>query len=423
MDTKKIKILTFNVWGLKIISKFRKKRLKYIADKLSQSIDPEDDYDIVALQEVWTEEDWNYFDERCKLTYPYRRNFHSGIIAGSGLIILSKIPIKETFLYRFPVNGRPSAFFRGDWYVGKSVSIVLFVNTQTDHQPIALLNTHLHAPYSSSGDSNYLCHRLCQAWDITRVIKLLKKSGYSVILTGDLNSKPGSLPYRLITIEGNLIDTWTSTHEIEYKPEEIKFMNDKEQVELAGATCDSALNTWVSKKRSQNVCRLDFIMVDGETLHPTDSCVKFTERIDDPYNFSYSDHFAFSTSLILKNPNKNTLKDNSINHMTRCNLHNEILDVISSYINRTIPLQYNWRRSLTVISIFLILILYFLTGFLTFIPGLNVFLMILNTLITFAGITNGYICYLFIKSEKKNIREIYMEIENSFDSIKNPKKY
>lgn len=178
VEDRQIKVLTFNTWGLKYVSKHRKERLRAIADKLagtgndttnnnnssSSKIIPlhecikntnmggiieEDaypegegvidyDFDIVALQEIWCKEDWEYLLERCSSKYPYSRLFYSGILTGPGLAILSKIPIESSFLYRFPINGRPSAFFRGDWYVGKSIAITKLKPVDTNY-PQSLL--------------------------------------------------------------------------------------------------------------------------------------------------------------------------------------------------------------------------------------------------------------------------------------------
>jgi sphingomyelin phosphodiesterase 2 len=38
------------------------------------------------------------------------------------LVILSRWPIVESNMVRYPLNGRPAAFYRGDWFVGKGVA-------------------------------------------------------------------------------------------------------------------------------------------------------------------------------------------------------------------------------------------------------------------------------------------------------------
>lgn len=108
-----IKFLTFNTWGLKYVSKHRKERLRAIADKLAghSTLTPisdellpnggdsneNEDYDVIALQEIWCVEDWKYLASACASKYPYQRLFHSGILTGLGLAILSKVPIESTF--------------------------------------------------------------------------------------------------------------------------------------------------------------------------------------------------------------------------------------------------------------------------------------------------------------------------------------
>lgn len=252
-----VRLLTFNTWGLKLVSKHRKQRLRAIADKLANPFDASDDYDVVALQEVWCEEDWQYLDHVCRDRYPFRRYFKAGIISGPGLCVLAKIPITETFLYRFPINGRPSAFFRGDWYVGKSVAVTMFQPLYSGSMPIALLNSHMHAPYGH-GDASYSTHRACQAWDFAKIVRMLKKAGYAVIQVGDLNSKPESLPYKIFTIEGGLSDSWNVLHgEKVVHPHQVSQLTPEEQISVAGVTCNSRLNTWRRERPMTDACRLD----------------------------------------------------------------------------------------------------------------------------------------------------------------------
>lgn len=70
---------------------------------------------------VWCQEDYQSIRKATRAILPYGKFFHSGIFGG-GLSILSKWPIEESSMLRYPLNGRPTAFFRGDWYVGKGVA-------------------------------------------------------------------------------------------------------------------------------------------------------------------------------------------------------------------------------------------------------------------------------------------------------------
>jgi sphingomyelin phosphodiesterase 2 len=113
-----IRILSLNCWGLKFISKLRNERLTEIGNQIAAA-DPRPD--IVGLQECWTQQDYNVIREKTVHFLPYGKFYHSGIFGG-GLVILSRWPIEESNMVRYPLNGRPAAFYRGDWFVGKGVA-------------------------------------------------------------------------------------------------------------------------------------------------------------------------------------------------------------------------------------------------------------------------------------------------------------
>jgi sphingomyelin phosphodiesterase 2 len=114
----KIRVLSLNCWGLKFISKLRNERLTEIGNQIAAA-DPRPD--IVGLQECWTQQDYNAIREKTIHFLPYGKFYHSGCFGG-GLVILSRWPIEESNMVRYPLNGRPAAFYRGDWFVGKGVA-------------------------------------------------------------------------------------------------------------------------------------------------------------------------------------------------------------------------------------------------------------------------------------------------------------
>jgi sphingomyelin phosphodiesterase 2 len=121
--------------GLKWISKHRAARLNAIAERIAQST-----YDIVALQEIWVYADFENLAKKTAHILPYAKFYFSGVLGG-GLAILSKWPIESTTMWRYPLNGRPTAFWRGDWYVGKGVASALI--RHTSGQLIEVFNTHV----------------------------------------------------------------------------------------------------------------------------------------------------------------------------------------------------------------------------------------------------------------------------------------
>lgn len=427
-DIYDVKFLTFNTWGLKFVSKHRKERLRAIADKLagksaaiplpgsetlrSDECELEDDYDVVALQEIWCKSDWDYIVSRCHQKYPYYRIFYSGILAGPGLAILSKIPIESTFLYRFPINGRPSAFFRGDWYVGKSVSITLLKPLSKSTYPLAILNSHMHAPYALKGDAAYHCHRSCQAWDFSKIANLYKKAGYAVVIVGDLNSRPGSLPHQFLTKETGLVDSWEQLHG-EQDLQLISRMDPHDQIRLGGTTCDSILNTWRAQRRPDEACRLDYALVDPERLETVQARVKFTEQI--PNVGSFSDHFAYNCTLRLlpksesqpKNPSKRDLLLDKLAN------YEEMLQVLAKY-RRVSKWQKLWRGTHFWLSVLIIIIIHVVTTFTSNRAGWSsVFWVFFATFMAVTGLIDGLISFLFGRSEIRALEEVSQEVRDS----------
>ena len=123
--------------GLKWISKHRVERLDAIANRIAQST-----YDIVALQEIWVYSDFENLVKKTSHILPYAKFYFSGVLGG-GLAILSKWPLESTTMWRYPLNGRPIAFWRGDWYVGKGVASALI--RHPSGQLIEVFNTHVYS--------------------------------------------------------------------------------------------------------------------------------------------------------------------------------------------------------------------------------------------------------------------------------------
>lgn len=399
------KLLTFNTWGLKYVSKFRQERLVAIADRLaapSQAPD-QSDYDVVALQEIWTSQDWEYIDKTCAQKYPFRRWFSSGIIAGPGLAVLSKFPIEKSFLYRFPVNGRPSAFFRGDWYVGKSLAVTILHLGNGD--TLALLNSHMHAPYALSGDAAYDCHRACQAWDIAMLVNDLKMAGHAVVLVGDLNSRPGSLPFNIFEKEAGLNDSWEILNG-KTNLELVKSMEPWEQIIRAATTCDSILNTWRSNRRPDEACRLDYALIDKARLKPVSASVEFTDKV--PGIGSYSDHFAYSTTLkfVKENHPEVPVKD-------RMDVYRDLKNLVLNYMSTTLLWQRSWRMWHFIASFVLAIVFLPIIVVVSYrAPWASILFYFFGALILTTGTVNGLISLLFGRYELRNLQEVVLEIED-----------
>ncbi|QLG70148.1 hypothetical protein HG535_0A00870 [Zygotorulaspora mrakii] len=426
-----IKLLTFNTWGLKMVSKHRKARLRAIADELAgysaaipipgyeslminETPEQGKQYDVVALQEIWCKEDWDYIVSRCSQAYPYSRIFYSGIIAGPGLAILSKIPIESTFLYRFPINGRPSAIHRGDWYVGKSIAITLLEPISEDTAPIAIMNSHMHAPYALKGDAAYACHRACQAWDFSKMVNLYKKAGYAVVVVGDLNSRPGSLPHKFLTVETGLVDSW---EQLKGKQDlqALSKMEPLEQLRYGCTTCDSFLNTWRSYLPTESACRLDYALIDPSRLKTTDAGPRFTKRL--PGIGSFSDHFAYACNLNLLSNRRTTDVETGDETPSKRDIqlqkyasYEEMIQCISSY--RVVAKRQKFLRGVHfVISILLLIGALVVTTFTSNRAAWSsIFWVFFAVVVSVTGTIDGLISFLFGRKEIRALHEVEEEV-------------
>jgi len=137
-----INVISLNCWGLKYISALHKERLAEIGRRIANA---QPAPHIVGLQECWTREDYRSIRKQTKQILPHGKFYHSGIFGG-GLVILSRWPIEETSMVRYPLNGRPTAFWRGDWYVGKGVACARIRMGPNKKDIIEVFTTHVGTP-------------------------------------------------------------------------------------------------------------------------------------------------------------------------------------------------------------------------------------------------------------------------------------
>ncbi|MCJ1406078.1 phospholipase C type enzyme [Ptychographa xylographoides] len=302
----RLHILSLNCWALKYISDLRALRIAHIAHLIShQTTDPQ----IVCLQECWTRSDYLTVRSLTRIILPYGKFYHSGCFGG-GLVILSKWPIVASSMVRYSLNGRPTAFWRGDWFVGKGVAcasirvpadaasssigakegeVVASQNVRAgrddqDHgQLVEIFNTHLHAPYAEPGGADsYACHRTAQAWEIAKLMRAASERGRLVIACGDFNMLPLSLAHRVVEHYGGVSDTWRVLHPDsttgvmawnqtgqDLMRKGARIYTADENVMENGTTCDSVLNTWRwSKVERKRIGTAAAIKVEGSSPDP-----------------------------------------------------------------------------------------------------------------------------------------------------------
>ncbi|KAK2023425.1 endonuclease/Exonuclease/phosphatase [Colletotrichum zoysiae] len=262
-----LRLLTLNCWGLKYISKLRPERLAEIGRRIASLPDPPH---VVALQECWVTADYEAIRAETRRVLPHGKFYYSGPFGG-GLAILSRWPLEESSMLRYPLNGRPTAFWRGDWYVGKGVACARIrvrladpssptPGAATEHI-LSVFNTHTHAPYTENrpGDT-YLAHRLAQSWEMAKLLRGAAERGHLALAMGDFNMRPLSLPHRIVTAHAPVSDAWRALHpdsSLGAADDPLETARGRPvptadfNLEENGATSDHAYNTWRWTKEQQ----------------------------------------------------------------------------------------------------------------------------------------------------------------------------
>ncbi|KAH8705561.1 putative sphingomyelinase family protein [Talaromyces proteolyticus] len=467
----RIRILTLNCWGLKFLSKFRNERLSEIGRQIAIASEPPE---IVGLQECWSQQDYKSIHQQTKHLLPYGKFYHSGVFGG-GLAILSKWPIEESSMFAYPLNGRPTAFFRGDWYVGKGVACARIRMGPRTEDIAEVFCTHLHAPYEKEPNDSYLCHRTAQAWEISKLMRRAAERGHLVIGLGDFNMVPMSFAHRLITAHAPVKDVWHYLHpdssvgsaesaaeKKRGKPIPSADFNITEN----GAASDGPYNTWRWPKEQQKRLfkgedipvdgtqpdprgrRLDYIFVGDGGYPPSfptprwniDSAAVAMMQRHPTLKVSLSDHFAIEAVISRsldpaitapadpemrptepQNPDDGgfTVQTSSKTHPTSApstslttETYDEILEMVDKYMLRERS-QRRWRLLHFVISVIVSIGCFVGVWWTSDVIYVAFILTFVSTLNFGAGILDGLIGGLFMSSEIRALKEFRWEVRNA----------
>ncbi|SMR56371.1 unnamed protein product [Zymoseptoria tritici ST99CH_3D1] len=432
-----LRVISLNCWGLKFLSKHRHARLVEIGHQLANASPAPQ---IVGLQECWTQEDFLAIRELTQHILPYGKFYFSGIFGG-GLAILSKWPIEESSMYRYPLNGRPAAFFRGDWYVGKGVACARIRIGKGVKDVVEVFCTHLHAPYEREPNDSYICHRTAQAWETAKLMRHAVERGHMVIGLGDFNMVPLSLAHRLIEAHGAVKDVWRIVHpdsavgsaDSEAEMARGKAVPTSQQcLDVHGTTCDHRMNTWRWSKQMRKdldrgneaeidpdeldhkARRLDYIFFADNSEHTGQQWkvenveVGMTMR-HPTLRCSLSDHFSIETTLT-RHPGSTQSKSPARSHIQP--LDHETYLLIQAMISKYDLRERSQRRyRLTHFGAEIVITIgcwvavwWSPRNYVSFL------LMLLSTLGLSCGVLDGLMGGLFVGSEIRALKEFEYEI-------------
>ncbi|KIN93858.1 hypothetical protein M404DRAFT_997447 [Pisolithus tinctorius Marx 270] len=424
-----IRVATLNCWGLKYVSKDRRERIAAIADAFSNS-----DHDIVALQELWVEEDYNKIRSAVSHRLPYAKRFLSGAL-GAGLAIFTKWPIISTSVTPYSLNGEPIDVAGGDWFVGKAVGSIIIMHPILGK--VQVFDTHLYAKGGEDGPEYKRAHRLVNAWEFAKVVRQAAELGNYVIALGDFNSVPSSLPMRVILDHAGLFDAWTVSHNYVSPPSEV--ISPVDGIVKYGVTADSPLNSYRDPKPSLDPLvrmyqgkRLDYILFrrPNHPLHNPpipklecqDSKVIFTTLIP-RNNCSFSDHFGVEATFAIGMPeaaNRPAPETNDILKSTASIWAREASEMSLTTVSAVLgalqaAYRISWgrsRRELTTFAICILALLIFTFGSMALaVPWVNSILVLFTIAITWLATTMLYEGFIFGNWERRALRSTLEDLE------------
>lgn len=183
----KIRLATLNTWALPDpIGHLVPQRMRAIASHL-----PQLGLDAICFQEVWTtaaRETLLAGGRRAGLSHAWHND---SSLRGSGLLVLSRLPIESYRFERFALPSLPPRLDHPDYYGRKGF---VRLRLTTPNGPLHLVDTHLHARYASDVAHEYRAYRVAE---IVQLAMAAPPADEPLVLLGDMNFQEGDPEYRV----------------------------------------------------------------------------------------------------------------------------------------------------------------------------------------------------------------------------------
>ncbi len=192
----RLRLVTLNVWGLPWpVGREVALRMQAIGTQL-----PRLEADLIALQEVWTR------GARDALASAGRRAglphvwHNQAATRGSGLLVLSRLPVTRTHFEAYHLGGRPERIWEGDYHGGKGFALL---EIETPAGPVTLVDTHLHAQYTDDAHDGSFPYRVGQVVQLAARLAPIRNP---ILAAGDFNLREDRPEYRILTGLSGLAD-------------------------------------------------------------------------------------------------------------------------------------------------------------------------------------------------------------------------
>ncbi len=149
--------------------------------------------DVIAFQEVWLDASRDSLvlaGRAAGLEHSWSRD---AALGGSGLLVLSRLPIREATFEAFAIRAVPEGLRHIDFLGGKGFA---YLRLDAGGTPVGFLTTHLQARYRRDVEHEYRAHRTGQVVQLA-----LRVRGWAepCIAAGDFNFQEGDPEYRVLT--------------------------------------------------------------------------------------------------------------------------------------------------------------------------------------------------------------------------------
>jgi endonuclease/exonuclease/phosphatase family metal-dependent hydrolase len=197
--TARLRVLTWNVWGLPAVSTNMEARLAALPDAITK-LDP----DVILLQELWAERDGDRLKERlARRGYPYASHLAHTKYGMTGLFTAAKRPLKNVGFLPFASGRVGHSIWHLEWIASKGVGSFL---VQTPVGDVEVQNTHLQAQYDTD---TYDAERLSQ---MSEILSMHQDLALPLVLGGDFNTGAEEFPRKALLDLDELRDTTPSPH-------------------------------------------------------------------------------------------------------------------------------------------------------------------------------------------------------------------
>jgi len=193
----RLRVLTWNVWGLPAVSTNLEARIAALPDAIAK-LDP----DVVLLQELWAESDGVRVQRAlAQRGYPYASHLAHTAYGMTGLFTASKQPLKNLGFLPFASGRVGHSFWHLEWIASKGIGVF---SVQTPLGELEVENTHLQAQYDTDA---YAAERLSQVGEIA---SMRQNWALPLVLGGDFNTGSEELPRQALLDLDALTDTTPS---------------------------------------------------------------------------------------------------------------------------------------------------------------------------------------------------------------------